>query len=344
MAKFLVVRFSSIGDIVLTTPVLRCIKQQLPGVTLHYLTKSAYRPLLEANPRIDQLYVLSDNRQACLQQLRAEHYDAVIDLHHNLRTWRLWLDLRVPTYRFPKLNLRKWLVVQTKQKTWLPNLSVVDRYFEAVKALGVRPDGEGVEYWMPAGAGFPANQLPENFQQGYLAWAIGGAHATKKLPVDRMLQLAALIPYPIVLLGGKDDASAGSLLAAQYPEKICNLAGECSLHQSADLIRQSRLLLTHDTGLMHIGAAFRKPMVTLWGNTIPEFGMFPYYGSRYQQGKHAAWFDIIEHPDLPCRPCSKIGYEACPRVHFKCMRELDLLEIARAIQRRWKAGTEKQMV
>lgn len=336
MAKFLVVRFSSIGDIVLTTPVLRCMKQQLPGITLHYFTKAAYLPLLEANPYVDFVHLLTDDWRAGIRQLKNEHYDAVIDLHHNLRTWRLWMDLRIPVYRFPKLNLKKWLVVQTKRKALLPDISVVDRYFETVKPFGVHPDGEGVEYWIPAGAGFPTERLPVPFQRGYIAWAIGGAHATKKLPPDRMLQLAALIPYPVVILGGREDAATGSLLAAQYPEKILNLAGACSLHQSADIIRQSRLLLTHDTGMMHIGAAFRKPMITIWGNTIPEFGMFPYYGRRYQQGKHSELFDIIEHKELSCRPCSKIGYEACPRVHFKCMRELDLTEIARAVHRRWK--------
>jgi len=339
MAKYLVVRFSSIGDIVLTTPVLRCIKQQLPDVTLHYLTKSIYRPLLEVNPYVDTLYLLEDNWRTLMRQLKRERYDAVIDLHHNLRTWRLWLDLRVPVYRFPKLNWKKWLVVQTKHKAWLPNISVVDRYFEAVKSFDVRPDGEGVEYWMPAGAGFPAERLPDHVQQGYIAWAIGGAHATKKLPIDRLLQLAALIPYPMVIVGGPEDAPTGEMLAKQYPRKICNLSGQCTLHQSADLIRQSRLLLTHDTGMMHIGAAFHKPMVTIWGNTIPEFGMFPYYGSRYQHGRHSELFDVIEH-EVSCRPCSKIGYDACPRGHFKCMRELDLLEIARAVHRRWKQASE----
>jgi ADP-heptose:LPS heptosyltransferase len=339
MAKYLVVRFSSIGDIVLTTPVLRCIKQQLPEVTLHYLTKSIYWPLLEANPYVDSVHVLGDSWRSNIEELKSEQYDAVIDLHHNLRTWRLWFDLKVPVYRFPKLNWRKWLVVQTKRKALLPHISVVDRYFEAVKVFGVRPDGEGVEYWIPSDAGFPVEHLPAYVQQGYIAWAIGGAHATKRLPVDRLLQLAALLPYPMVIVGGPEDAPVGQLLAAHYPQKIYNLSGQCTLHQSADIIRQSRLVLSHDTGMMHIGAAFHKPMVTIWGNTIPEFGMFPYYGSRYQQGKHSPLFDVIEH-DVSCRPCSKIGYDACPRGHFKCMRALDLLEIARAVHRRWKQASE----
>ncbi|MCL6523858.1 MAG: glycosyltransferase family 9 protein [Thermoflavifilum sp.] len=337
MRKLLVVRFSSIGDIVLTTPVIRCLKRQIPDVELHYLTKAAYGPILEANPHVDRLFLLQDNWTDLITLLRAERYEAVIDLHHNLRTFKLQAFLRRPFYRFPKLNWKKWLVVQMKWKSLLPDVSVVDRYFEAVKSLGIKPDGEGVDYFIPEKARFPIENLPVVFQRGYLAWAIGAAHATKKLPADRMLQLAALIPYPIVVIGGKEDAAMGNRLVEQHQEKIYNVAGRCTLHQSADLIRQSHLLLTHDTGMMHIGAAFRKPMVTLWGNTIPEFGMYPYYGSKYQQGKVSDLFDIIEHTRLSCRPCSKIGYEACPRVHFKCMRELDLLAIAQAIHRRWES-------
>jgi heptosyltransferase-2 len=141
---------------------------------------------------------------------------------------------------------------------------------------------------------------------------------TKKLPVHKLKQLCAGLAHPIILLGGQQDRVTGEQVASVDPVKIYNAGGKFSLNESADLVRRSKLIITHDTGLMHIAAAFKKPIISVWGNTVPEFGMGPYYGNEQVSSTMA------EIKNLSCRPCSKIGFDKCPKGHFKCMELQDM--------------------
>jgi heptosyltransferase-2 len=309
--KFLLLRFSSIGDIVLTSPVVRCLKEQVPGAEVHFATKAEYRWLLEPNPHVDRVFLLENRLGDLADQLRAERYDAVIDLHNNLRTRRLgWLLGNVPTVRFEKLNWEKWLLVNLKINR-LPPVHIVDRYLDTVRQFGVVNDGRGLEYFIPPDAEVPLQSLPETHRNGYVAFAIGGQHATKKLPLARMVELCRFLNRPVVLLGGPEDADNGRHVAEAVP-LAHNACGALTFHQSASLVRQAEVVYSHDTGLMHVAAAFRKPVVSLWGNTVPAFGMYP----------SGTDFRVWEVNDLPCRPCSKIGYRRCPRGHFRCMNDI----------------------
>ncbi|NID12316.1 glycosyltransferase family 9 protein [Fibrivirga algicola] len=310
--KFLILRFSSIGDIVLTTPVVRCIKQQVPGAEVHYATKKGFATLLTDNPYIDKLHYLDGSLSALVKELRAEQFDYIIDLHQNLRTRLIKLQLGVKAYSFDKLNLNKWLMVRLKINT-LPDIHIVDRYLATVLPLGVSNDGKGLDYFIPYKDQVELNWLPPTHQTGYVAYAIGGQHATKKLPVDRMIELCRKIDYPVVLLGGKEDQPAGETIeTALGSGLIYNACGRYNLNQSASLVQGARLVFTHDTGLMHIAAALRKKVYSIWGNTTPAFGMYPYKTP----------YVVLEKNGLDCRPCSKIGYAKCPRGHFKCMNEI----------------------
>jgi ADP-heptose:LPS heptosyltransferase len=311
--KFLVLRFSSIGDIVLTTPVLRGLKQQVPGAEVHVATKPQYRFLFDHNPYVDRIFELGDSLPGLAAELKAERYDAVIDLHHNLRTRRLgWAMGPVPTYRFNKLNREKWLFVNLKINR-LPNRHIVDRYLETVAPFGVKDDGGGLDYFLPPTDEVPLDTLPETHRRGYLAFAIGGQHETKKLPVERMIELCRVLGRPVVLLGGPEDAANGERITeAVSSGLVFNGCGRFSFNQSASLVRQAERVYTHDTGLMHVAAAFGKPVVSIWGNTVPAFGMYPYRTK----------FEVWEVNGLPCRPCSKIGHAKCPQGHFRCMKEI----------------------
>jgi ADP-heptose:LPS heptosyltransferase len=323
--KILVLRFSSIGDIVLTTPVVRQLHQQVPNAQVHFATKPAYRSLLEANPYVIKTHVLSGSLGELVRELRAERFDFIVDLHNNLRTRLIRLQLPgVPGRAFDKLNLQKWLLVNFKINQ-LPPVHIVDRYRAAAAPLGIRDDGGGLDHFIPAGQEVDvAAALPAGFRPGeYAAVAIGAQHATKRLPVEKLIELVArLAPRPVVLLGGPEDESTGHIieLAFQKPihssthSPIYNACGRFSLHQSASLVRQAAFVVSHDTGLMHIAAAFKKQVFSVWGNTVPEFGMYPYRTA----------FQALEVPGLPCRPCSKIGYAECPKGHFRCMRDQDL--------------------
>ncbi len=327
--KILVIRFSSIGDIVLTTPVVRVLKAQLDDAEIHYCTKRQYGGILEANPYIDKIHFLEDKLDVLVNQLKAEQFDFVVDLHNNLRTRLIKSKLKKPSKAFPKLNWEKWLIVNFKINK-MPNVHIVDRYMETVAPLDIKKDALGLDYFIPEKDEIEDDWLPEGFKRDFVAFAIGGQHGTKKLPLERMIELCDKINKPIVLLGGKEDIEQAEKVEQFFSREaessdmtesldnlgkkavIYNACGKYNLNQSASIIRRASYVFSHDTGLMHIAAALKKNVFSIWGNTIPEFGMYPYETK----------FTILEKKGLNCRPCSKIGYDKCPKGHFKCMNEI----------------------
>jgi len=319
--KFLIIRFSSIGDIVLTTPVIRCLKQQLPGAKVHYLTKKAFSSILEPNPYIDKLHLLDDDLQKTIGLLKAEKYDYIIDLHHNLRTLRVKMGLGVKSFSFDKLNSEKWLLTTLKINR-LPAIHIVDRYLATLETFGVKNDGCGLDFFIPEKDRINRESLPESHRKGYIGLVTGATYATKQLPVEKLDELCRLINLPVILLGGPTDKETGEKLALAHSNTF-NACGKYTLAQSADILRQAEMVITHDTGLMHIAAAFQKPVISIWGNTIPEFGMGPYFGTA--PGSVSRVFEV---KNLSCRPCSKIGYKKCPKGHFNCMQLQDISAVA----------------
>jgi len=332
--KILIIRFSSIGDIVLTTPVVRCLKKQLPDAGVHYLTKASFRAVLEANPYIDKLHYLQDDLQEIIPALQQENFDYVIDLHHNLRTMRVKKALGKRSFSFNKLNIQKFVLTTIKINT-LPNVHIVDRYMDTVQSLGVKNDGRGLDYFIPDTDKVKESDIPGGHLAGYIGVVIGAAHNTKKLPVHKLQELCKAIEHPIILLGGREDRANGELIASVDPHKIYNSCGKFNINESADLVRRAKLIITHDTGLMHIATAFKKQVISIWGNTVPQFGMYPYYGALSPQlPKDKLPYDIMEVRPLYCRPCSKIGYNKCPLGHFKCMEKIQISEIVERVNLR----------
>jgi ADP-heptose:LPS heptosyltransferase len=321
--KILIVRFSSIGDIVLTTPVIRCIKKQVEGAEVHYLTKASFARVLQANPYIDKLILIEKDIPEVLAELKAEHYDYVIDLHNNLRTRRLTTALKVKHSAFHKLNFKKLLLVNFKINA-MPAVHIVDRYLDAAKKFfNIKNDGKGLDYFIPDADIFPLSALPPAHQKGYVAVVIAATYATKRMPPDRLIELCNKIEQPIVLLGGTAELQLAELLVVNVGDKIYNACGRFNLNQSASLVKQSLCVITPDTGLMHIASALKKQVLSVWGNTVPEFGMYPYMPDESSV--------IFEVKGLSCRPCSKLGYNHCPKGHFKCMNNIDLDKITGAI-------------
>jgi len=308
---------------VLTTPVIRALKQQLKG-EVHLLTKRSFAGVLAANPHLDRIWAIDKKVQEVLPELRKEGFTAIVDLHRNLRSWQVRLGLwKVPAYRFDKLNGKKWLLTRWKINR-LPDVHIVDRYYAAAKPLGIQPDGKGLDYFIsPEDRVDPAPWLPQAKLTPYVALVIGAAHATKRLPTEQIIQLCHKLPKPVLLLGGPGEAEEGQAIARAVGDQVVNLCGELRLHQSASVVEQAAVVVTHDTGLMHVAAAFARPVISIWGNTVPEFGMYP-----YNPQNHFMAFQS-EVKDLACRPCSKIGHQACPQGHFRCMLSQPLDQIAR---------------
>ena len=315
--KLLIIRFSSIGDIVLTTPVIRCLKLQVKDAEVHFLTKYAFAPILENNPYVDKVISLRFSWELMIHELKQEGYDYIIDLHHNLRTLRVKQALGTPSFAFDKLNIQKWLLTALHINR-MPKVHIVDRLLNTTKYFGVVNDGKGLDYFIPETDKVAATDIPLSHTFGYVAVVIGAALNTKKMPVHLLQKLCIALPYPVILVGGKEDNDAGMAIALKDPIKIYNACGKFNLNESADLVRNAVTVITHDTGLMHIAAAFQKRIVSVWGNTVPAFGMAPYYGDANTLHTES------EVMNLRCRPCSKIGYKKCPHKHFKCMELQDI--------------------
>lgn len=324
--KFLIIRFSSIGDIVLTTPVIRCLHNQMPDAEIHFLTKKEFKGIVENNPYINKVMLLEDSFDEMLANLEKENYDYIIDLHHNLRTLRIKKQLKkAKAFSFNKLNIEKFIYTNFKINT-LPKIHIVDRNLATLESFGIKNDGMGLDYFIPERDKVKKDDIPTSHQLGYIGIVIGAALATKKMPLQKLIDLCAAIKHPVVLLGGKEDYENGKAIALQDEIKIYNACGKFSLNESADLVNMAKLIITHDTGLMHIAAAFQKPIISIWGNTVPDFGMYPYYGKKSTQE-----FNTVQVEKLWCRPCSKIGYDKCPKGHFKCMNKIDVNEVVKLV-------------
>jgi ADP-heptose:LPS heptosyltransferase len=300
--KILVLRFSSIGDIVLTTPVLRAIKDQLPDSEIHYLTKIAFQPILQENPCINKVWTFKDSVDEIVEELSKEQFDHIVDLHHNIRTLKLKRALKRPSSSFPKLNIKKWLYTNFKIDQ-LPSIHIVDRYFEAVRVLNVKNKNYNCEYFLSDSDKVDIESIYGVQPKQFIGIAIGAQFGTKRLPTEKIIQLLEVIDEPVLLLGGKEDQKTGDEIISSISNKqIHNACGRHSISASAYLVSQSKQLITHDTGLMHIATCFNIPVISIWGNTTPKLGMYPYYP------KNDVQVAIHEVNGLRCRPCSKIGY------------------------------------
>jgi ADP-heptose:LPS heptosyltransferase len=314
--KILIIRFSSIGDIVLTTPIVRCLKTQLQGVEIHFVTKQSFKTVLSENLYIDKLFAFQNDVSELYDELASQNYDVLIDLHKNLRSWRLKQKLKVKSYSFNKLNIQKFLTVNFKTRRVLPKKHIVERYFETIAPLGVKSDDKGLDYFIPANDEVNMTSLlPAAPLKKFIALVVGGSYYTKKIPINKLIEICDTLALPLVLLGAKEDTPIAEHLQQQFPN-IINTCGNYSINQSASIIKQAEWVITPDTGLMHIAAAFHKKIISLWGNTVPDFGMDPYL--PHAQNK------MLEIKNLECRPCSKLGYHHCPKGHFKCMNDIDV--------------------
>lgn len=325
MPKFLIIRFSSIGDIVLTTPVIRCLKQQVPDAEVHFLTKSSFLPVVQHNPYIDKIHLLAHSWELMIEELKSENYDYIIDLHHNTKTLRVKSALKKKSFSFYKLNIEKYIYTSIKLNI-LPKVHIVDRYLKTVESFGVKNDGAGLDYFISKEEETKREDIPASHSAGFVACVIGAALGTKQWPVHKWKEFCLQLNHPVILLGGPEDVTAGNEIAAVDDIKVYNACGKFKLNESADLVRKAKLVVTNDTGLMHIAAAYKKPIISLWGNTVPSFGMTPYYG--VSMVPHT----MVQVNKLWCRPCSKIGYKKCPLGHFKCMEKIEVEQVIQIVK------------
>jgi len=321
--KVLVIRFSSIGDIVLTTPVYRGLKLQIEA-EVHLLTKKSFAMTVKHSPYIDKVHMIEKDIGEVSEVLLAEKYDYVVDLHNNLRSLRTKKLLKVPSASFHKLNVQKWLLTNFKLDRMGEDPHIVYRYMETTKSLGVTYDGEGMDFFIADEDIVDVDRFSDGVLKSgeYVSIAIGASMPTKAFEQEQIVQLVQMIDRPIALLGGPMEQDQAAKLAGDM-DGVVSFAGKTSLQGSASVLKQSRVLIAPDTGLMHMGAALNHPVISIWGNTVPRFGMTPFYRDDTETEWH-----IVEVEGLNCRPCSKIGYKNCPKGHFQCIRKLDIKRVS----------------
>lgn len=313
--KILVIRFSSMGDIIYTTPVVRCLKQQLPDAEIHFLTKPAFRYIYDSNPHLDKLLLLKETLGETIQDIKTEQYDYIIDLHSNLRTAIIKLRTGIKSSTYNKQRISKWLSLKFKLKLVKP-VHLVERYLKTVHFLGVVNDGKPIDYYIKKDHQL-AELLPPTHQK-YVAFVVGATHFTKRMPNNQVIDICKQLNLPVVLLGGNDVKANADEIAAATGAHVYNACGITSLDESVFLVSKAESVIGFDTGLTHIAEAFDRPIASVWGSTVPELlGVQPYMVKQ----------SLISGVDLPCRPCSKFGRSACPLGHFKCMKDINESEI-----------------
>ena len=331
--KTLIIRFSSVGDIVLSSLLVRTLRHRFPQIHIDFLLKSEYADLVRYNPHVNRVIEFPsrgslDDLMRLRRAIRSERYDLIVDIHDSLRSRLLSFGAR-RSVRIDKRKVARWMLVNFKRDVYASSggaPGVAERYLETVKPFGVRDDGGGLELLVPGdvrervGSMLQARGIrPEIRAIGVCPSA---RHANKMWLKERFAGTAAALARryeaPVLLFGSAQETSRCAEIAAMAEAespavRVLNLAGSLSLLETAAAMDHCALVLTNDSGLMHIAAARKRKIVALFGPTVRQFGFFPF-------GTDST---VVEHPDLPCRPCTHIGLPDCPRGHFRCMKELE---------------------
>jgi len=319
LTRILIIRFSSIGDIVLTTPIIRALKQQLEGeVEIDYITKSGYAAILESNPNLNRVITIETSVFEQKDLLASTRYDYIVDLHNNLRSGQVKRLVKALNFTVDKRNLAKWIYVNTKREM-LPIGHFVTRCFDAVAALGIEDDGKGLDFFLAENDKVAGSTLPAAFRSGYVVYAIGGKMKGKILPKDKIVALCQKIDRPLLLVGGKEDQERGAEIAKQCGQNVYNACGAYSIGQSASIIAQAECVITHDTGMMHIASALKKKVISLWFATTPQLGFAP-----WQPGEGSQMIEA----ECKKRPTSKLGNRGYVD---GCVFNIDLQDVFNAL-------------
>ena len=340
--NILVIRFSSLGDIVLATPLLRALRARFPSAHIDFIVRKEYAELVKYNPNLTKCYEFDTTAgfsglQKLKKRLRTERYDLVIDIHNSIRSryLRIWLDAQ-EVVLINKRMFARIMFVKFKKNLYGDTVSVADRYIEPVTKFGVQNDGAGLELPIPdeisarAGEAIALSEI--NRSGSVIGLCPSAKHATKCWPSERFAELGSGLiqtgETTILLFGGPSDVKTCSTIAqtirtTSKASSIIDLSGKLSLLETAAAMKFCDVIVTNDSGLMHIAAAMKRKVVALFGSTVREFGFFPVGTENI----------VIERAGLYCRPCSHIGCSECPEGHFRCMKEIRVDEVEQCVRR-----------
>jgi ADP-heptose:LPS heptosyltransferase len=326
-AKILVIRFSSIGDIVLTSPVYRILQEQLPhGAEVHLITQKRFAFVQEANPFVNKIWAVEKSGMEVFKELKEENFDYIIDLQNSLRSRSIRKKLGALAFSVNKQNLRKW--IQVNLGIWKgPIKHIVDRYLDTLQTFKVSNDGKGLEYFIPSTTKSIEGLLPTDFiENKYTVIAVGGAHEGKRWSEENWVELSREFQNErIIWIGGKEDS-----IQLNHSPLHLDLIGKCNVHESGRIIQHAKAVICGDTGMMHIAAAFKKDIVVLWGCTAPELGM-GVYRPQAIIGEHM--HSVYLQSKRKGRPCSKLGNHCKYGMHNKCIDVIHVNHVVNAFNK-----------
>ncbi len=315
--KVLIIRLSSLGDVLLTSPVVRALKNLKPSIEIHQLVKSEYADAVKLNPKIEKIYTWNkkDSKKEFKLSLKKENYDAVIDLQNNIRSRGITSGLAAKIYRFHKPSIKKMLLVKFKWNKFEAVKSIPQLYAENIDNLTL--DEKGLELHL-------SEEIESKLAKGkkYAGFCPGSRHFTKMWPKEYFISLIKEINefgFTPVLLGGKDDRETCAFIAGKTG--ALDHSNNDDLFQTAADMKMCNFVLCNDSGLMHVASALNVPLIAIFGSTVKEFGFRPYRCKNL----------VLENNSLNCRPCSHIGRDSCPKKHFKCMIDIDPIFVKNSI-------------
>ena len=325
------------GDVILTTSFLRQLHNKYRDASIDFATALPFAEILKYNPRINRIFEydksaaqkeIIEQRNNFIREGGFEKYDLAIDLQKNLRSKMLLSGISKNNLYYKKRRLHKLSLVYRK-KPLGPVMPIPELYRMAAEAAGVEDDGSGLEIWLPGESGldsyppFEKNSVPDKIR---IAMAPGAKHITKRWPSEKFAELANMLieekDAEIILLGGKEDKEICGYIADKCGGKAKDHCGKTNILETARIIDRCSLLITNDSGVMHIAAARQTPVAAIFGSTVPAFGFGPF---RVQH-------EIIEKP-VVCRPCTHIGRAECPKKHFDCMKLISVSDVLKAVER-----------
>jgi lipopolysaccharide heptosyltransferase II len=340
LQNILIIRFSSLGDIVLASPLVRILRTTYPDARIDFLVKSEYAPIIKYNPHLSTIIELitteRDELKALKKTICTTQYDAIIDIHNSFRSryLRLFSGVRYVSVVHKRVFAR-WILVNLKKNIYRKIVPVADRYIEAVKKFGVQDDGVGLEIFLPEEATTTIASLMSKFKleryDHIIGFAPGARHFTKRWLPERFVELGVRLgstgKKKIFIFGSKEETEYCGDIAQMINSRCnasvaANLAGAISLLETPPALDYCDMIISNDTGMMHLAAARKKSVIAIFGSTVREFGFFPY----------ATESVVIERNDLSCKPCTHIGRASCPEGHFRCMKDITVEEVLAAAE------------
>ena len=325
----MVIRLSSLGDIILSFPLLKKLKEKFPEAEIHFLTKTNYEEIISLNPNIDKKIYLTAGLSGLRKQIKGGDYDLILDIHKNLRSVFVSYSNSAKIRRYKKENFKKLLLVKFKLNLFKQIIPVYKKYLLTL-----------AEYLEEKDYNFSVTNLHfdrnKNISEKYIVISPSSRHFTKTYPKEKFVDYINKLnevdtngsnelsspaeekePHKvrIVLIG---DASEKDRSICDYIEKNCNnilnLCGKLNIKELLNVLYNCEYVICNDSAILHLSEAVGKKVIALFGSTVKEFGFFPQLSDS----------KVFENNNLNCRPCTHIGRESCPLGHFRCMNETQL--------------------